>query len=156
MLADRINRQEMRRLFDRLAPEVSTYYSGVAAQCTGRTGLLLLFGADGGPDYPYELGLDAYADLAGLLVERERVDTILIKPHPLNSDEWMNRCRERVVARVPATPSLLLERFRSCPVELVLAPFDVAASASLGSGSQRTLHRIYGIPSYCPAALLRR
>jgi hypothetical protein len=88
------------------------------------------------------------------MTDLENAITILVKPHPLNGDDWVRRSIDRLRARVPEAQVVLADNYHYYPIELVLAPFSVVACGGIGSSSLRTLRRIYGLRSYCPTNLM--
>jgi hypothetical protein len=92
---------------------------------------------------------DSFGALARTVAEIEAPGSLLLKPHPRNSQEQVEAIVERVAKAVPDVPRFVMRRHSELPIEILLGEFSIASCAALGSSSLRTLKRIYGTRSYC-------
>ncbi len=146
----------MARLFAALPDEIRQAYEAHSSDRDAAAGLLLLTPADTrGPDYPYEVDLRGFGELASHLLSKHGVGGIIIKPHPLNSDQWITTVADAVRASVPEASVVTISRYSAVPVEIAASAMRVVAAAGIGSSSLHTLARIYGIPTYSSDRLLR-
>lgn len=148
-LGPQLNRESMRRLFSQLPEPIRTSHERLARQCQDRTMLLLLTPHDPDLGFSYQRQAEAVADLARRVVDIECSRSLLVKPHPRNSEQQVEAVMKRVSAALPETRTIVVREHHEYPVEIVLSPFPIRACASLGSTSLRTLKRIFGTTSYC-------
>jgi hypothetical protein len=148
-LRSRLNRESMQALFSRLPKAIRISLEGLARQCQDTTTLLLLPPRDHDFSFTLEQQANVVAELAQRVVTREGSNTLLLKPHPRNSEQQVETIVSRISEILPQTPTVLMREHHEYPVEVVLSPFSVKSCAALGSTSLRTLKRIYGTRSYC-------
>ncbi len=154
-LSPRLNAETMRDLFGRLPDDVRSYYEGLAGQVRERTALLLLAPYDSDRAAQDELQTQALVRLAGKMTAREGSASVLIKPHPVNSDAQVESVRAGLAQAFPELRLLVIGEHREYPIEVMLAPFSIRACGAFGSSSMRTLKKVYGTQSYCPESDLR-
>lgn len=155
-LAHYENRESMRRLFDRLPQDVQDYYRSLAAACGRNTALLLACAESGCDAEGDEIELRAYSNVVRRMVEEHGVDALVVKPHPMNSREWIERVTAAIQSSLPDLLLRVVDEYRHYPIEIALAPFEVPCAATTMSSALRNVRIIYSIPCYCPEDLVRQ
>ncbi|MBI3299564.1 MAG: hypothetical protein HYZ75_15475 [Elusimicrobia bacterium] len=149
-LRPHIGRDTMLRFFADLPEAVRDYFEQLARRCGENTPLLLLA--------PYDPDLEPHSErltrsivkLAYAMVQREGASSLLIKPHPRNSEAQVSSVLERIGHASPNTALIAVREHSEFPIEITLAPFLIRSCGSFGSSAMRALKRIYGTTSYCP------
>ncbi|HVE12300.1 MAG TPA: hypothetical protein VNI01_02795 [Elusimicrobiota bacterium] len=153
-LSPLLTRQTMRDVFARLAAPVRAYFEDLARGSGGPAALLLLPPFDHDRDALNDAQAAAVADFARRLVERVRPAALVVKPHPREDAARLESVLKRLFPSPPGIPLVIAREHHAYPIEVVLSPFDVSVCGAFGSGSLRTLRRIYGAKSYCPEKAL--
>jgi hypothetical protein len=131
-LAHLMSRATMERLFGALPDDIRLAYESMSPDNRAEAGLLLLTPADTrGPDYPCELDIRGFGQLASHLVSSHGVDTIIIKPHPLNSAPWIARVADAVRAGIPKTNVVAISQHSAVPIEITVNAMTVVPMTSL-------------------------
>lgn len=148
-------RDTMHSLFARLNDDVQAYYSGLVESSRDRAGLLMVAAQPGNDEAAQVAGIDAHVHVAAAMVERERLSSLVVKPHPMTSSQWLEEVLAALRTAIPGVDLKLVDRFATYPVELVVAPLSLRAAGSALSSSLKHIRQIYGIPCYCPESRVR-
>ena len=144
----------MKELFGTLPEEVRRYFERLASGCHPPTGVLLLESGDmkpGSGDQP-EIELRAYSRLVESLIRHERLESLVVKPHPRMPPERLEEVASAIRSGFPQLEVVAVGEHSSLPIEVVCAPFKLAACASIISTALCTLPLIHPVRSYCDRA----
>jgi len=154
-LASALNQRTMRRLFERLPSQVTSFFKARAAECGERTIVLLLDSTDLCPSHVQRMALEGAAELTQRVIETEHADTVLLKPHPRSAPAWLRAAAEFLRARLGETKVVALDDYWALPSEVVLADFELAAVASPCSSALVSVARLHDVPAYVSEDLSR-
>ena len=149
-----ITRETLADLFGALPAQIREVYETAAAG--EPSGLLLLYPSDvEDPAFPHELETWGFVEFARHLVATYGVQRLIIKPHPRNGRELVERQSAAIKAGAPGVAISVIDQYPSVPIELAAGAMDIVAGAGLGSTSLHTLSRVYSIPMYSSDELLQ-
>jgi hypothetical protein len=154
-LASALNHQTMRRLFERLPSQVTSFFRARAAECGDRTIVMLLDSTDLCPSHVQRMALEGVAELAERVIQVEDADTVLLKPHPRSAPTWLRAAAEFLRARLGETGVVTLDDYWALPSEVVLIDYELAAVASPCSSALLSVARLHEVPAYVSEDLTR-
>jgi len=145
--------REIAGLVDRVPAAVRDELQRLRTTCRQPIGLLTIGPEEWDESYPLWMELQGTAELVAAVSAAESLGSILLKPHPRSSPDWVDRLTEAVRSAVPSVDLHVMKDLAGLPAEIIAPHLEVAAVAGVASTSLITLARLFGVHAYCAERL---